>query len=263
MPEPEASTLQAIVFDVDGTLAETERHGHRVAYNQAFDDLGADWQWGDSLYNDLLQIEGGAERLDHYLSEYRPEFVADDDRDDFVGQAHARKNVHYRALLEAGEVPLRAGIRRLLEEARAAGLRLAIASSSLRPNVRALIETALGPDAENWFEVIVTGDDVARKKPDPEVYRRVLERLDLPPAAAVAIEDSENGCRAAVACGLPTIVTTSSYTSDHDFSGSLLVVDSLGEPGAPWKVIAGSPDGADHLDLATLRRLHAQAVHPA
>ena len=263
MPEADPPSLEAIIFDVDGTLAETERLGHRVAYNQAFDELGADWQWGDTMYGDLLQIEGGAERLDHYLSEYRPDFVPADERDEFVGAAHARKNLHYRALVEAGEVPLRAGIRRLLEEARTAGVRLAIASSSLRANVCALLDNALGAGAENWFEAIVTGNEVARKKPDPEVYRRVLERLALPPQAAIAIEDSENGCRAALACGVPTIVTTSSYTADHDFAGSLLVADSLGEPGAPWRVIAGSPEGADYLDLATLRRLHAQAVHPA
>ena len=259
MPDPEPAPLQAIVFDVDGTLAETERHGHRVAYNQAFDELGADWNWGDEVYGDLLRIEGGAERLSHYLHQYRPDFVPDDGHSGFVGDAHARKNRHYRALLEAGQVPLRAGIRRLLEEARAAGLRLAIASSSLRSNVCALLNTALGEGAEDWFEAIVTGDDVVRKKPDPEVYRRVLERLELPPAAAVAIEDSENGCRAAVACGLPTIVTTSSYTAGHEFPGSLLVADSLGEPDTPWHILQGSAGGAPCLDLATLRHLHAQA----
>lgn len=257
MPEP--TDLQAIIFDVDGTLAETERHGHRVAYNQAFGELGADWEWSDTLYADLLQIEGGAERLSHYLAEYRPDFTPEHGRGEFVGTAHARKNVHYRALLEAGEVPLRAGVKRLIEEAREAGLQMAIASSSLRANVCALLTTAIDPDAEQWFETIVSGDDVARKKPDPEIYRRVLERLGLPAAACIAIEDSENGCRAAVACGIPTIVSTSSYTGDHDFSGSLLVVDSLGEPGVPWRVIAGSAGGAEYLDLATLRRLHAQA----
>lgn len=258
MSEP--TDLQVIIFDVDGTLAETERHGHRVAYNQAFDELGAGWEWSDTLYGDLLQIEGGTERLAHYLAEYQPDFTPENGRGDFVGTAHARKNVHYRALLEAGEVPLRAGVRRLIEEARAAGMRLAIASSSLRANVCALLTTAIDPDAEQWFEVIVSGDDVARKKPDPEVYRRVLERLDLPASACIAIEDSENGCRAAVACGIATIVSTSSYTGEHDFSGSLLVVDSLGEPGAPWRVIAGSAGGAEYLDLTTLRRLHAQAL---
>lgn len=263
MPDPAPQPLEAIVFDVDGTLAETERLGHLVAYNQAFDDLGAEWEWSDAFYGDLLRIEGGAERLDHYLYEYRPEFSGPEDRAAFVDDAHGRKNTHYRRLLDAGEIPLRPGIRRLIDEARAAGLRLAIASSSVRANVFALLNNELGEDADDLFDAIVTGDDVSRKKPDPEVYRRVLDRLDLPAAACIAIEDSENGCLAAVRCGLPTIVTVSSYTGAHEFPGSLLVADSLGEPDQPWHVIAGSPGGATHLDVATLRRLHAQARHAA
>ena len=143
----------------------------------------------------------------------------------------------------AGEVPLRPGVRRLMQAARDAGLRLAIASSSLRANVQALLAHGLSPDALDWFEAIVTGDDVASKKPDPEIYRRVLERLELPASACVAVEDSQNGCRAATAMGIPTIVTTSSYTDEHEFEGSLLVADSLGEPDAPWQIIAGSADG--------------------
>lgn len=259
MPEPEPRPLQAIIFDVDGTLAETERLGHLVAYNQAFEDLGADWEWSDAFYGDLLRIEGGAERLEHYLHEYQPGFSTADDRTAFVDDAHGLKNLHYRALLSAGRIPLRTGIRRLINEARVEGVRLAIASSSVRANVFALLTNELGDDAENLFDAIVTGDDVGRKKPDPEAYRRVLERLDLPAEACIALEDSENGCRAAVLCGLPTIVTISSYTASHEFPDSLLVVDSLGEPDTPWHVIAGSPGGATYLDIATLRRLHADA----
>lgn len=252
--------LQAVVFDVDGTLADTERHGHRVAYNQAFEDLGAGWEWSEALYGDLLRVEGGPERLAHFLREHQPDFSPDEGHAAFVGAAHERKNIHYHALLDAGRVPVRPGIRRLIGEVRDAGLRIAIASSSLRANVHALLARALDPAAESWFEVIVTGDDVACKKPDPEIYRRVLERLDLPPAACMAIEDSENGCQAAVAAGLPTIVTTSSYTGDHAFDGAVLVADSLGEPHAPWRVRSGSDGGADYLDVPGLRRLHAAAT---
>lgn len=252
--------LQAVVFDVDGTLAETERHGHRVAYNQAFEDLGADWEWNEALYGDLLRVEGGPERLAHFLREHQPDFSPDEGHAAFVGAAHERKNIHYHALLDAGRVPIRPGIRRLIGEVRDAGLQLAIASSSLRANVHALLAHALDPAAETWFDVIVTGDDVACKKPDPEIYRRVLERLDLPPEACMAIEDSENGCRAAVAAGLPTIVTTSSYTGGDAFDGAVLVADSLGEPGTPWRVQSGSDGGADYLDVPGLRRLHAAAT---
>jgi len=252
--------LRAVIFDVDGTLADTERHGHRVAYNQAFDDLGADWNWGEALYGDLLEIEGGPERLAHYLDRYRPDFEPDEGRSGFVGSAHRRKNVHYQALLAAGHVPLRPGVRRLMSEVRASGLAIAIASSSLRANVSALLTHALATDALDWFDAIVTGDDVTCKKPDPEIYLRVLDRLDTAPEDCIAIEDSRNGCRAAAAAGLPTIVTTSSYTGHHAFDGALLVADSLGEPDQPWTVLAGDPGGAQCLDLAGLRRLHAQAT---
>lgn len=253
------SALRAVIFDVDGTLADTERHGHRVAYNQAFQDLGADWEWTEALYGDLLEVEGGPERLAHYLEAYRPDFEPDEGRAAFVGTAHQRKNTHYHALLAAGEVPLRPGVRRLMAEVRAAGLRLAIASSSLRANVHALLTHALEPSAPQWFDVIVTGDDVTCKKPEPEIYRRVLDRLDLSARDCIAIEDSQNGCAAALAAGLPTVVTTSSYTGNHAFEGAVLVADSLGEPDRPWRVLAGDAGGADHLDVAGLRRLHAVA----
>ncbi len=261
MEDPNPS-LQAVLFDVDGTLADTERHGHRVAYNQAFEELGADWSWSEALYGDLLDVEGGQERLSHYLATYQPEFAPDEGRDAFVGTAHERKNRHYHHLLATGAVPLRPGVERLMHEVRAAGLRLAIASSSIRANVRALIEHGLGPGALDWFEAVVTGDDAAAKKPDPEIYRRVLDRLALPPAACIAIEDSRNGCGAALAAGLPTVVTTSSYTAHQAFDGALLVADSLGEPDQPWHVFSGDSAGAAHLDVATLRRLHAAVSRP-
>ncbi len=258
MTDPDTA-LQAVILDVDGTLAETERHGHRVAYNQAFEELGADWQWTESFYGDLLNVDGGLERLGHYLRTYQPQFTPSEGIERFVGDVHARKNAHYHAMLGNGQVPLRPGVRRLITECHDTGLRLAIASSSLRANVHALLTRTIDPKAESWFEAIVTGDDTSRKKPSPEIYQRVLERLDLAPQQCIAVEDSGNGCRASVAAGVPTVVTTSSYTSDHAFDGAILVADSLGEPDSPWHVARGDAGGATYLDAPGLRRQHALA----
>lgn len=264
MREPgPALSLNAVIFDVDGTLAETERHGHRVAYNEAFEELGADWEWNEAFYGDLLNVDGGVERLDHYLRTYHPEFAPSEGLGPFVSAVHRRKNAHYHALLGSGQVPLRPGVRRVITECHAAGLRLAIASSSLRANVHALITQMLDPAAEDWFDAIVTGDDIACKKPSPEAYHRVLERLDLAPTQCIALEDSQNGCRAAVSAGVPTLVTTSSYTSRHAFEGAILVADSLGDPTTPWRVARGDTGGATYLDIPGLRRLHAEALADA
>ena len=259
MDSDETPTLQALIFDVDGTLADTERFGHRPAYNQAFDDLGADWSWSESEYGELLEVEGGYERLRHYLAFYQPDFEPEAGQDDFLDAAYERKNQYYRERLASGAVPLRPGIRRLIAEARADGLRLAIASSSLRANVMALLSQILVEPPEEVFDAIVTGSDAAEKKPSADIYRRVLERLELDASACVAIEDSENGCLSAVRAGVTTIVTTSSYTGHHDFTGAALVADSLGDPDRPWRVLAGLQPGTEYLDINALRLIHARA----
>lgn len=261
MTEQQSPTaLRALIFDVDGTLADTERYGHRPAYNRAFDDLGADWSWSESEYGELLEIEGGQERLQHYLDFYQPDFEPADGQDEFIDAAHARKNLHYRNLLQTGAVPLRPGIRRLIAEAHADGLRLAIASSSQRANVMALLSHVLEGPAEDLFEVIVTGTEAAAKKPSADIYRRVLERLDLAANQCIAIEDSANGCRSAVAAGVTTIVTTSSYTGHHDFAGAAVVADCLGDPDRPWHVLQGIHPGTEYLDIRALRHVHARAL---
>ena len=251
--------LKALLFDVDGTLADTERDGHRVAFNRAFADAGLDWVWDVPLYGELLAVTGGKERIRHYVERYRADFRPPPDFDDLVVRLHTAKTQHFTALVADSGIPLRPGVRRLLDEARHAGVRLAIATTTTPENVDALLRHALAPEAATWFDVIGAGDVVSAKKPAPDIYFYVLERLHLAPTECVAFEDSENGLRAALAAGVTTIVTVNDYTRTHDFRGAALVLDHLGEPGQPSRALAGtSLNGAAKVDLATVERLLAE-----
>jgi beta-phosphoglucomutase-like phosphatase (HAD superfamily) len=221
------STTQAIIFDVDGTLAETERDGHRPAFNLAFAELGLSWHWDDELYGRLLDITGGKERIRHFAEHAAPLIAARPDFDALVKKLHAAKTRHYVRLVEEGRLPLRPGVAELIAAARQAGIRLAIATTTSPENVSALLRASLGPDASGWFEVIGAGDIVPAKKPAPDIYWWVLARLGLPASACLAIEDSANGLRAALAAGIPTVVTVGEYTVGQDFAGALAVLPNL------------------------------------
>jgi len=240
--------LEALIFDVDGTLAETEEW-HRHAFNAAFAAAGLGWHWDQALYGKLLDVTGGKERIRRYADTHGEAID-----DGAIARLHADKTARYVASVAAGAMALRPGVARLLREAREAGLRLAIATTTTPENVSALLRTTLGPDAASLFECIGAGDMVAAKKPAPDIYQFVLDRMSLAPGQCVAFEDTPNGLRAARSAGIATVITTSLYGGTAGFDGALMVLDGLGEADAPCRVLHGPALPGPALRVADLRR---------
>ncbi|MBC7800236.1 MAG: HAD-IA family hydrolase [Gemmatimonadaceae bacterium] len=241
--------LEALIFDVDGTLAETEE-AHRHAFNAAFADAGLGWHWDVPTYSRLLEVTGGKERIRHYIDQ-TPGLAALDAA--ALGRLHAAKSAHYVDAVQGGTIALRPGVRRLLLEARDAGLRLAIATTTSPGNVQALLLATLGQDGPGLFEVVGAGDDVPRKKPAPDIYQLVLDRLGLTAMRCIAFEDTPNGLHAAHGAGIQTVVTASLYGGTDGFEDASMVLDSLGDAGAPCRVLAGPPLPGPMLDVPMLR----------
>jgi HAD superfamily hydrolase (TIGR01509 family) len=222
------SGLKAIIFDVDGTLADTE-NVHRVCFNRAFVTAGLPWHWTQVQYGELLKITGGKERIAHYIDTYQSSILTAHERNELIADLHRAKTRFYERTILSGSMQLRPGVAALIEAARDAGLRLAIATTTSPPNVIALLKSTLGPDALPFFEVIAAGDSVAHKKPAPDIYLSALKQLNLPASACIAIEDSNNGLRSALGAGIATLVTPSTYTAAEDFTDAARVVNALTE----------------------------------
>lgn len=220
--------IKAVFFDQDGVIIDTERDGHRVAFNQTFKEFGYDFQWSVEKYYELLQISGGKERMRHYLHtdgfgvEVKPE-----DEDQLIKDMHKKKTQTFVELIESGKLPLRPGVKRLMQEVLDAGLTLAVCTTS---NERAALAVAHGILKEIEFAFILAGDIVSRKKPDPEIYNLALQKTGLQPEECIVIEDSLNGVRAAKAAGLNVVATTNIYTEREDLSQADIIVTCLGDP---------------------------------
>lgn len=252
--------LQAVIFDVDGTLADTERDGHRVAFNAAFREFGLDWHWDAAQYGDLILVAGGKERLRHWIMHHAPECAIGRDVERWVGELHAAKTRHFTGLLALRQIPPRPGVARLLAELRAAGVKLGIATTMGEEGLMALLRALFGDDSPGWFDAIGAGDVVLSKKPAPDVYLWVLGRLGLRARDCLVIEDSEHGLKAATGAGIATVVTVSPYSRGSEFSDALAVVSDLGESGQPMTVIRGDAGGAKCVNLDLLRRWHSEAA---
>ena len=216
---PTPVRLKALLWDVDGTLAETERDGHLVAFNQAFESSGLTWRWSSEEYGDLLRITGGRERILYDMARHQRGPALAGERESLARQVHALKNRLYAQIVERGELPLREGVRELLDECSARDVRLAIVTTTSRANAVALLHAHLGKDWAKAFPVMVCGEDVQSKKPDPEAYQRALMELGLGPLDTLAVEDSPGGAAAARAADVPVVVARSRYFADVAFEG--------------------------------------------
>lgn len=248
--------LQGLIFDVDGTLANTERDGHRVAFNSAFEEAKLDWSWSVDFYGELLKVTGGKERVKYFLHQYQPNFIDSKDLNEFAAYIHQLKTKYYLRLLRDGTITMRPGVKRLIKEARKAKLMMAIATTSSLPNVIALLEKFLDLD---WFDVIAAGDIVAAKKPAPDIYRYILNKTQITAQNLLVFEDSDLGLIAAKDAGLKTIITVNNYTEKQDFSAADLVISDLGEPDQPCQVIQG--DFLDnYVNIASLQKIITRSL---
>jgi HAD superfamily hydrolase (TIGR01509 family) len=249
----------ALIFDVDGTLAETEEL-HRQAFNDTFAAAGLPWHWDRAAYRKLLEVAGGKERIAHYIASTPGCEAADASQ---IATMHAAKTQRYTELIATGAAQLRPGIARLIADAQNNGVTLAIATTTSLPNVEALIEATLGKPGLAGFAVVGAGDVVPAKKPAPDIYQYVLQRLALPAGRCIAFEDSVNGLKAGQASGIPTVITPGVYTEGDRFHGALAVLSDLGEPEAPYRHLDGAGAGDALVTLQTLQHWLDDAEHLA
>jgi HAD superfamily hydrolase (TIGR01509 family) len=235
---------KALIFDCDGVLGDTELHGHLVAFNRMWKKLGIDWQWSPEQYAEKLKIGGGKERMASLFDDesFRQACAVPSEesaRKDLLANWHREKTAIYQEIIASGAIPARAGVKRLTEEALTAGWKLALASTSARLSVDAVLHHAVGSETAARFALVLAGDIVTKKKPAPDIYLMAAEKLGVDPGQCLAIEDSRNGLLSAFGAGIATVVTTSHFTRQERFDEAALVVSSMGDPGGePCVVLA-------------------------
>lgn len=251
---------KTLIFDCDGVLADTERDGHLVAFNRMWREYGVNWQWSLDQYADKVKIGGGKERMaslgcdDDFRAVYQvPE--SEEAWWETVSAWHKRKSEIYKEMILAGALPGRPGVKRIAEEAWAAGWQLAVCSTSSLSSVQAVVDHVMGPETAAKFAGIFAGDMARAKKPDPAIYLLAVEKLNLSPTACIVVEDSRNGLQAATAAGMPCIVTVNDLTRHEDFHEAALVVSSLGDPGGEQTIVLENRSKAMPRDFITLRDL--------
>ena len=250
--------LKAVIFDVDGTLAETEEH-HRISFNQLFKELELNWVWSEEDYRSLLRVTGGKERMRHYILE-RSDLDINDFDEERLLEMHKRKSVLYRQGIEQHPPQARPGVKRLVNDAIDHGIKLALATTTGRSNADALLLDLFPPSVFEKFTIRICGEDVKTKKPDPEAYLKALDGLGVKPSEAIAVEDSSAGLKAAKDAGLSCIVTPAQYTGHHDFTGGLAVISQLGERLDPFVHISGEGAGDNFVTCEVIDRWMAQTA---
>jgi len=262
--------VNALVFDCDGVLADTERYGHLPSFNQTFREFGLPLEWSEEEYGRKLLIGGGKERM---ASELTPDFVRANglpsDPDALAAEVakwHKRKTQLYTEMVAAGKLPPRPGVRRMISDAQDHGWKLAVASTSAEASVHAILEYAVGRERADRFDVFLAGDCVPKKKPAPDIYLLALEKLGVDPAEVLVVEDSRNGLEAAHAAGLRCLVTVNGYTEKEDFTEAILVVSCLGDPDGEQSVVLANRSAARpgaYLTIADLEACLAPQLRPA
>ena len=245
--------IKAFFFDQDGVIIDTERDGHRVAFNETFREFGFPVEWDVDTYHQLLQIAGGKERMRHYLHTHGfGREVKAEDEDGLIAGMHKKKTAAFIRLIEGGSLPLRPGIRRIMAEINAMGLTLGICTTSNEKAAQAVAYRIL---SDITFDFVLAGDVVSRKKPDPEIYLLALKKTGLPPEECICIEDSQNGVAAAKAAGLHVVATTNIYTEKEDLSQADIVVSCLGDPDGRRGEIRSGGQGLDFDGVLTAGQL--------